>query len=339
MKLGELGEFRWIDRLAAMFPAPLPRDGCGIGDDCAVLPAPGGCHRLVTTDLLVEGVHFRTAWTGPGDLGAKALAVSLSDIAAMGGTPEWAFVSMALPAETEVAWAEKFFRGFGNRAEGASVRLLGGDTTRSPGPIFVNVTVMGSALADHIKYRHTALAEDVLFVTGTLGDSAAGLELLRASPEPRKNPAEAALVRRHRRPRPHLEEGAWLGGRTEVHAMMDLSDGLDSDLRRILHRSRCGAVIDLETLPVSPELRRVAADRPWRTDELAAIGGEDYGLLSSVDPAEADRLESEFLRHFGRPIYRVGRITRLENHLEYRRHGRPCRPQTRGFEHFTVPNR
>ena len=332
MKLSDIGEFGLIRRFSPAFLKDLPAGVTGIGDDCAVLPWKKDRLLLVTTDLLVEDVHFLKAKIGARDLGYKTLAVNLSDIAAMGGTPSSAFLSIGLSRDMDVPWLDEFFRGFARLAGMTGVRLLGGDTTGSPGPLVINVALLGEARSDRVKYRSGAGEGDIICVTGFLGDSGGGLRvLLEDRPT---GPDERHLVRRHNRPRAHLAEGAWLAAQNSVTAMMDVSDGIDSDLRRIMERSRCGVAVDLGALPLSAPLRRAAGKYGWDPLELAAAGGEDYCLLATVRPGRFAKISSAFARRFGRPLFRIGTIAGPKAGLIYVRDGRPAVLKRRGFDHF-----
>jgi len=332
MKLFDIGEFGLIRRFSPAFLRNLPPGVTGIGDDCAVLPWAGDRLLLVTTDLLVEDVHFLMARIGARDLGYKSLAVNLSDIAAMGGRPLSAFLSIGLPRDTDLGWTDEFFRGFAGLARAAKVSLLGGDTTGSPGPLVVNVALLGEARRQRVKYRSGARAGDAVCVTGYLGDSGAGLRvLLEDRPLGRD---ERRLVRSHNRPRAHLAEGAWLAAQVGVSAMMDVSDGIDSDLRRIMEQSRCGAAVDLGRLPVSAPLRRAAAAYGWDPVELAAAGGEDYCLLVTIRPDRWARTSAAFEKRFRRPLFRIGTINHQKEGLTYFREGRRAVLKRRGFDHF-----
>lgn len=310
-------EFGFIEQLAARFVA-LPANGFeGIGDDCAVLPVGNGEALLFTTDLLTEGVHFLRAATSARELGGKSLAVNLSDVAAMGGRPVATLLSLSLPADTTDAWATEFMEGYREMSERFGVTLAGGDTTRSTAGIVINVTAIGRADATHIKRRSDARAGDTIFVTGELGASGAGLNDILAG---RYDTPAAAI---HRNPQPHVAEGLWLGARPEVHAMMDLSDGLASDVRHILERSRCGAIIDVERIPAAE-----GADV-----QLAACGGEDYKLLFTADAAPSEKLANDFLEKFGAPLYPVGTIT-ADTELVWRQNRRPVERDWKGFVHY-----
>ena len=309
-------EFGFIDHIRRRF-ADLPDQGFeGIGDDCAVLPL-GGEALVFTSDLLTEGVHFLRHATSARELGGKSLAVNLSDVAAMGARPVATLLSIALPPDAAGAWAEEFMEGYRELSARFGTPLVGGDTTRSESGVTINVTAIGRSPLTHLKRRRDARPGDALFVAGELGASGAGLrDLLAGHPD-------TPSARVHRNPLPQVDEGIWLGGRPEVHAMMDLSDGLASDLRHILDESDCGAEVELERIPV-------AAGSDLRT---AACGGEDYKLLFTAAPAAARRLEEEFLARFGTPLHRIGRITERAG-LTWLQAGSPVQLDWQGFTHY-----
>lgn len=310
-------EFGFIDSICRRF-ADIPGEGIeGIGDDCAVMPAGNGEALLFTADLLNEQVHFLRGATSPRELGGKSLAVNLSDIAAMGGRPVATLLSLALPPDTEGSWAEAFMEGYHALSARYGVPLIGGDTTRSECGITIHVTAIGRAVLSSVKRRSAAQPGDVIFTTGPLGASGSGLRDILAG-----NYDTPAAIE-HRNPRPQVEEGIWLGQRGEVHAMMDLSDGLASDLRHILDRSGVGGILDLERIPVAPgsDLR------------TAACGGEDYKLLFTAAPEAADRLSEAYLRHFGSPLHRMGLITSAPG-LRWHRNGVAEELDWRGFSHY-----
>lgn len=309
-------EFGFIDHIRRRF-ADLPDQGFeGIGDDCAVLPL-GGEALVFTSDLLTEGVHFLRHATSARELGGKSLAVNLSDVAAMGARPVATLLSIALPPDASGVWAEEFMEGYRELSARFGTPLVGGDTTRSESGVTINVTAIGRSPLTHLKRRRDARPGDALFVAGELGASGAGLRDLLAG-HPDTPPA-----RIHRNPQPQVDEGIWLGGRPEVHAMMDLSDGLASDLRHILDESDCGAEVELERIPV-------AAGSDLRT---AACGGEDYKLLFTAAPAATRQLEEEFLARFGTPLHRIGRITERAG-LTWLQAGSPVQLDWQGFTHY-----
>ena len=313
-RLSDLGEFGLIDRIRARFPAP--PGATGIGDDCAVLPQRGGRDSLVSTDMLVEGTHFLREDIPPFRLGWKSAAVNLSDIAAMGGTPVATFLSLALPAELDAAWADAFLRGYAELCGRFRTALLGGDTTASPDRICINVTVLGECPAGTAKKRSDARPGDLVCVTGTLGDSAGGLRAILTGAE--RDADVQTLIDRHYLPLPRVAEGLALAAVPGVHAMMDLSDGLGSDLGHILRASGVGARIDRQALPLSPALRRVCARLGWDAVQLAVSGGEDYELLFTCTP-EAEAA-------IGVPHHVIGRIEEASAHDPV--------PMDGGFDHF-----
>jgi thiamine-monophosphate kinase len=285
LKLQDLGEFKLIDRIRQQVVngAGVHR---GIGDDAAVLSLPDGHHLLTSTDLLIEDVHFRLAWTDCEALGHKAVAVNLSDIAAMGGTPRYLYLGLACPGKTALADVDAFLKGALSEAERHNVTLVGGDTCRSPGPWMISVTVEGSALAHQAIGRDGAQHGDLIMVSGTLGDSALALHLLRNGIEP-----EPALLARHHMPTAQVELGRLLGELRLANAMIDISDGLASDLEHILQASKVDGLIEEDKLPLSEDFRRrVDADPGLRG--LSLYGGEDYELLFTVAPEKATEVAS-----------------------------------------------
>lgn len=287
MKMQQLGEFGLIDRIRKMTSVPDP-SWVGIGDDCAVIPLSpetGGAPAsdlLVSTDMLVEGTHFLMEDISPRQLGWKSAAVNISDIAAMGGKPIATFLSLALPKTLPEQWMQEFMEGYNGISEKYGAALLGGDTTCSPDRICINVTVLGTCPRGKAKLRSAARPGDLVCVTGTLGDSAAGLRLILDG----QKGAAPRLMDRHYTPTPRVEEGLALSCLPGVHAMMDISDGVGSDLRHILDESGVGARIDTGKLPISKELQALCSEKGWDPKELALSGGEDYELLFTMDPQE-----------------------------------------------------
>lgn len=278
--IATLGEFGLIERIKAQFPSS---DGVvGIGDDCAVLPQQSDMDSLVSTDLLVEGIHFLRHDIHPYQLGWKSAAVNVSDVAAMGGRPTGTFLSIALPQDLEVKWIDEFIRGYKALSDRFGVPLLGGDTTRSLSTICINVGVMGQIAHNSAKLRSHAQVGDLICVTGPLGDSGAGLQVILESLE--RDSDAVTLINRHYSPTPQVEAGIALAQTPGVHAMMDISDGIGSDIRHILKSSHVGAEIDIFQLPMSPELKRLCKKHHWEPIHFAISGGEDYQLLFTMSP-------------------------------------------------------
>lgn len=255
----------------------------GIGDDCAVVSLSGDDYLLVTTDLLVEKVHFFLDWASPEVMGAKSLAVNLSDIAACGGVPRDAFISIAVPEYIDVEWLDGFYRGMSELARAFEVNLLGGDTTGSKGHLVINVAVTGVVPRDQVLFRHTARPGDILVLTGPLGESAAGTDIL-LSKTGLPDEIAAPLIHAQLDPKPHVREGRFLAQSGACTAALDVSDGLSSDLGHICRESGVGAVIWQEKIPLSPTLLQAATAMGKDPLEWVLHGGEDYVLLATVNP-------------------------------------------------------
>jgi thiamine-monophosphate kinase len=304
----------------------------GIGDDCAVLEPEDGQFLLATTDLLLEDVHFRRRWAGPADIGWKSLAVNLSDIAAMGGRPRWALVALACPEGTAAGEITAFYEGALALARAHDVAIVGGDTSASPAGWLVNVTLLGQAAAPRL--RSTARPGNLVAVTGALGGSAAGLAVLERDRPPAGLDARdvARVTAAHRRPWPRVREGQWLAAAGGVTAMMDLSDGLGTDLPRLLEESRAGARIDVDRLPVEAATRAVAAALGVEVAAWATGGGEDYELLLTCECRAFERLR-DGLAEGGTALTAIGEITQEARRVRWSSGGREV-TVTRGFEHF-----
>ena len=320
------GEFGFIDFIKEHFKAP---DGVmGIGDDCAVLPtypiSEGPGELLVSTDLLMEGVHFLREESSPEDIGWKAAAVNLSDIAAMGGSPVATFLSIALPKDAQGEWAERFIKGYAEISDLFDVPLLGGDTTSSLRDIAINVCVLGRCPSGKAITRSGARPGDVIYVTGPLGDSAAGLQAILKNLE--RTEDVATLIHRHKRPQPRIRAASDLIATDLVGAMMDISDGIASDLRHILKASGVGAIVELDRLPLTEEFMRVCKEQNWNAYELATGGGEDFELLFTA-PAGLEK-RTDIIT-----VYPIGRIVEGSG-LQWFDGGGRTDFDTTGYEHF-----
>jgi len=281
--LETIGEFGLIRQLQRQWPASSPWIITGIGDDAAMLKAPPGQQLLISTDVLIEDIHFDLNYQTPKDLGWRAGVANLSDIAAMGGTPLYLLVSMALPVRVPPQHVRELYRGIQAACRPFNVELIGGDTSSSPSQIFLSLTIMGSVRVNRALTRNNAEIGDHIYVTGTLGDSNAGLRILQTHSANRRQfhaPAvETFLVRRHLRPAPRIHVGQLLANRKLAHAAIDLSDGLSSDVGHVCEESRVGAEIRATALPLSSQLRAFARRDKRDPVEIALQGGEDYELL------------------------------------------------------------
>lgn len=280
MRLSAVGEFGLIDLIKKNTINDYSTVQCGIGDDAAVLKPTGNMLQLATTDMLVQDVHFSLATIEPWQLGYKALAVNISDIAAMGGIPRHALISVALPRTASVAFVQQLYAGIKAIASKYAINIVGGDTVSSPEGIVINVTVLGEAEQDRVVYRSGAREGDWLVVSGTLGDSAGGLQILRDQLE---FDGGEPLIQAHLLPEPQVKVGR-LCAHYQVHALNDISDGLASELNEICTASGCGAVIYQNKLPLSRELRTLAAFTGQPAADYALYGGEDYQLLLAARP-------------------------------------------------------
>jgi thiamine-monophosphate kinase len=325
MNLHELGEFGLIRHLSNQLGIRSGVD-TAIGDDAAILES---LHSpLVTCDALVEEIHFRRDWTTPRALGRKSLSVNVSDIAAMGGTPIAAFVTLALSKDTEVLWLEELYAGMEEIAADFGFTIAGGDTTRSNGPICLSITLVGNVPENQTPWlRSGAQIGDVVFVTGTLGDSAAGLALLqdeqnRAQKLDRET--REYLLCRHFDPTARLREAQVIQRfaaqfkQTPIHAALDLSDGIAGDSAHVARASGFTLEIDAARLPLSSHAK--AAAQLLHTDALpwALRGGEDYELLLCVAPEAADAFDDVIERHASTHktstrMTRVGRVVAAES--------------------------
>ena len=337
--LRSLGEFGLIERLTAGAADAGEGVVLGVGDDCAVVDDGAGDLLLLTTDLMAEGVHFLIG-VDPVELGDKLLSVNLSDVAAMGGVPRHAVLAVAIPAELGVAFLDGLYRGLLRRAARHGVTLVGGDTTRSRSGLVLSLALTGRAERGRVLLRAAARPGDRVLVSGTLGDAAAGLELLDAGGEERMpagglTAADATFLRRrHALPEPRVDLGPALAALDGVHAAIDLSDGLASDLRHVCNRSGVGALIEVDRLPLSGPLRRYASTAGIDAFDLAVGGGEDYELCVTADAAIVGAMRLVAASR-GTTLTDVGEIVRGEPSIRWiAGDGSDVDPVASGWDHF-----
>ena len=308
MGLKQIGEFGFIDKISrgcVIRPDNVIRS---IGDDAAAFTVAPDQISLVTTDLLVEQIHFiRKKITGF-DLGYKSLAVNLSDIAAMGGVAREAFVSIGIPPMCPLDYIEAFYDGMKHLAAKFEVNILGGDTTGSKNDLIINVVVHGTVAKDKLLRRDTAQPGDIIVSTGYIGDSKAGLHLILNN-LPVDSTEMQALYRAHVLPQPHLLEGYFLANQPGIRATIDLSDGLSADLGHITQQSAVGAALYASEVPVSEELKIFCATFGFDPLEYALSGGEDYTLLCTLAPEKAEEITQKFKKEFNRSLFRIGKAT------------------------------
>ena len=293
-----LEEFGLIARLVAKLPQS-HRTILGPGDDCAIL-APALAPQIVTVDSMIEGVHFRLPWTTPEALGARALTVNLSDIAAMGGTPKACVVNLAIRPGLDARFFDRLYTGLAREAEAAKTDIVGGNITRAS-ELAITITVMGEVPNGAMR-RDTARAGDEIYVTGTLGDAAAGLRILNGELKARGK-LRTFLVDRYLSPTARLEAGRHLARIRPLPSAIDISDGLLQDLGHVLKRSGVGAEIETAAIPLSEAYRAIVGDDPV----LALGGGDDYELLFCLRPGQSLKSLS---RRLGLPVSRIGQIVK-----------------------------
>ncbi|GER89390.1 thiamine-monophosphate kinase [Dictyobacter vulcani] len=305
MNIAELGEFELIARLTAGLHTHSEHE-IGVGDDCAILDLGSEDLLLATCDSQVEAIHFMLQTSTPEAIGQKALAINLSDIAAMGGTPRAALVSLLLPATLPVAVLDGIYAGLRAEAQRFETAIVGGNISGAgpAGKLVIDITLLGTVRRGHAILRSGARVGDLLCVTGWLGDSAAGLQsFLQACPH--IEPHDLHWVqRRHTTPTPRVQEGQVLGelGPELVTAMLDISDGLSGDLQHLCERSDCGAQINLAALPLSTPLKAVAHDLQQDPVQWALHGGEDYELLLTLHPQALDTVRTALAARSNTPL-------------------------------------
>jgi len=283
----------------------------GIGDDCAIFDTPEDRSWLATTDILVENIHFDRSWHPPHLLGRKSIAVNLSDIAAMGGTPHYALVSIAVSDQLDKDWIEKWSAGAAEILQEYGCTIIGGDTVKGPA-LTINIVILGSGAKDRIIRRSTAAEGENIYVSGELGSAAAGLEICRA-PVLFQSTAEDALqplINKHLNPTPRVLLGQVLAASKMVGAMQDISDGIATDLAHICSQSGVGAELDADLLPGAEILGRVSQIINKEPVDLKISGGEDYELVFTVKKGRDEDLLRLLRENCGEQVYRVGRTVK-----------------------------
>ncbi len=295
----------------------------GVGDDCAMLDFGGDQLLLATCDSQVEGVHFTLQTASPEQIGRKALAINLSDIAAMGGTPRFALVSLLIPSHLSLEILAEMYAGLQQEAERFATIIVGGNIARAGGigsasPLTIDITLLGSVLRDHAITRSGARPGDMLCVTGYLGDSAAGLFTLLHPERMYSLAARDQVCAAHRTPHPRIAEGHILSqfGPHIITAMLDISDGLSGDLAHLCERSQVGACVELARLPLSPAIHTIAHETgqdPWH---WALHGGEDYELLFTVAQGYEQEVSKAIQAATGTPVSVIGSILPFEEQMQ-----------------------
>jgi thiamine-monophosphate kinase len=341
LDVSSIGERGLIDRIRRRLPPPPASLIVSIGDDAAVTEVDRGALQVLTTDALVEGIHFDRRFSSASDIGYKALAVNVSDVAAMGAKPRLALLSLILPEHTGVETIDGILDGLLEVATATGVVVAGGNITRSPGPLIVDVTVTGAIKRRRILTRGGGRPGDRLYVSGSVGAAVAGLEWLteharnagasadRLTPD---DPELAQCVARHRRPEPRARVGALLGRTRAASACMDLSDGLADAVRQIAAASGTGARLDATALPIHPGAARWFTSRGRDPVDASLSGGDDYELLCAVSRKSRGRLRLVDRQARGVPLTLIGELT-ADRTLTVTR-GDSSNPLPAGFVHF-----
>jgi thiamine-monophosphate kinase len=335
MRLSQIGEEALIERLCKMnaLPASAPGLALGVGDDAAVLaPDSSGSLTLVTTDMLTENVDFRLDLITPYQLGWKSAAVNISDIAAMGGEPTFTFPSLGFRADTEVEFVDEFYRGMSECAARFGSVIAGGDMNSVVGDYVISITQLGRVSPDRLALRSKARVGDQIIVTGWLGNSRGGLELLLKYGCDEAARISGHLVEAHLTPVPRVVEAHAAVGTAAVHSMMDLSDGLGADLPKLCRASNVGALIYTDELPISADLREASKRLEMDPITLSAGGGEDFELLLTVYPEDAATI-IEAIETTGTKASRIGEIVE-KGAVQLVNGDGTVKPLARGWEHF-----
>jgi thiamine-monophosphate kinase len=333
MRISDLGEFGLIRNIQRLSFRKTSTALIGIGDDAAALKVASSKILLATTDMLLEEVHFDLSFTDLYSLGWKSAAVNLSDIAAMGGVPCHCLTALGIPNQITVEQITDFYRGFTALLKMHGATLVGGDTCHSRKGLVISVTVLGEVEKKNLLSRDGATPEDRVFVTGTLGGSAAGLEILKKMAKGQgirgKGSGAKRLIAEHLRPVPRTAEGRAIARSGCASAMIDISDGLSSDLSHICEQSGVGAEIHSERIPVSPALMKLSSELTMPVLHYALSGGEDYELLFTVPPGMLNKLQSLHI-----PVTEIGVVKRRKALMLVDNAGRKNTLQATGYEHF-----
>ena len=358
MQLKEIGEFGLIDRIKNIVDTSSAELIVGIGDDAAAFRSSKDHLTLVTTDALIEGVHFDLDYFTFQQLGWRALAVNLSDIAAMGGLPKYAVFSLGLPEKIQVESVEEFYQGAKEVGDKFQTAVIGGDTTQSPDRLFVSVTVVGEVEENKLTLRSGAQIGDAVFVTGTLGGAQAGLQLLKSGGTPlrptldklragslkggskggvpaRADSKHGALIEKHLTPQPRINEARFLVDNFPIHTMIDVSDGLASEINHICKQSGVGALLNADDIPIDSASQEAADLFKEKPLNFALNGGEDFELLFTAPEQVADALQKKFREKFGFECARIGTIKEQAVGIVLEdTDGKQVPILAKGYEHF-----
>jgi len=332
MRITEIGEFGLIDRLKETLGPPGAGVVVGIGDDVAVLRAPGDRYLLATCDIQVEGIHFLKEAISSYQLGRKAAAINISDIAAMGGLPTYLLVSLALPKETTVEYVDSLYKGLKEETEAAGVEIVGGNMSHSP-QIMIDIFLLGEVEADHLLLRSGARPGDKVLVTGSVGGSGAGLALLLDPTRDRTGEEAKEVLKAHLSPTPRLKEGRAIARSRLATSMIDVSDGTVSDIAHICEASRVGVRLWADALPLSPATCAIAEALGKEPLEWALHAGEDYELIFTAPADKAEELAVLVENETTTPVTIIGEIIEEGMNLVLPS-GESLPLEPRGWDHF-----
>jgi len=337
MDIGSCGEFSLIERLKKCVTAPPDFVIIGISDDAAAFETGAGRVTVMTADAFVEGVHFDLSFVPFRDLGWRAMAANLSDIAAMGGRPTWATVCLCIPPSCPVESLEALYAGMDDVAAPLGCRVVGGDTTSSPSGLMIAISLLGEVQRERITPRSGVRPGDLFCVTGHLGGARAGLEVLRRRHLGRPLPGHfEAAVKKFLRPVPRVREASALGDAATIHAAIDISDGLSSEVHHLCRMSRVGARIEGGSIPIHAETDAVARLCGEEGLAFALSGGEDFELLFAVAPHDAETVARAVQAATGAPVSVLGEAVPPEEGVRIRRDGAWHPLANAGYEHFKV---
>ena len=332
-RLAEIGEFGLIQTLARGLSQPGKEVVLGIGDDAAAVDIGEGRYLLATCDIQIENIHFTRHWFTPEQIGWKAAAVNLSDIAAMGGTPRYALVSLAATPDFESDFLVQVYEGLDACLSRFGACIIGGNTSRTDAGLILDVTLLGEVVCNRMLTRNGAAPGEVLLVTGSLGGSRAGLMLLSGQVHVSDESIREEALIRHRRPFPRIEEARIIAARGGT-ACMDISDGLLGDVRHLAKSSGIRVVINRDQLPISSAAAGVATALGTDPSELALQGGEDFELLFSLPRARVDALQMELLEKTGTQTTEIGWIEAGEGVFVTQKNSE-MKSTNGGFDHFS----
>ncbi len=335
MKLSDLGEFGLIDRIKNLVTIDSKNILIGIDDDAAAVQTSPDKILLATTDALIEGVHFDLNYFNFYQLGWRALSANLSDIAAMGGQPLYVLVSLGLPSHLDAESVLDLYRGMKALGDEFQTAIIGGDTTQSPDRVFISITILGVAEPSKLIRRSGAQIGDAIFVTGDLGGAAAGMQVLKS--QSKLKARFATLVQKHLTPRPRVREARFLVDNFPIHSMIDISDGLASEVHHICKLSKVGALVDEKKIPIHAETQAAAknfADDPL---DYALYGGEDFELLFTAPMELHETLPHKFSEQFAICCTHIG-VIENQNRRLLNSKGEMVELVAKGYDHFQKSN-